>query len=227
MYNMRKIWLMLATILFVVSCSSKDSNDTPQQESSNSDEDRQVESEESNKNKDEEIKSDREEPPESITFTSKLPKSYVTTSAMEVSEEEKEVINTLNEFHAEEIDDSTKLTLPEDILFNFDSDELREDADQAIEKLVKVLDASDGDVEIVGHTDSKGEDDYNQGLSVERAESVLDALADSGIEESRMDTVGEGADRPVAQNTNSDGSDNPEGREKNRRVEVTIHNYIP
>lgn len=78
---------------------------------------------------------------------------------------------------------------------------------------------------IVGHTDSRGEDDYNRKLSEDRAESVLDALVDAGVKQDRLTAEGKGSTEPVAKNKNSDGSDNPEGRQKNRRVEVTVHGF--
>ncbi|WP_176446473.1 OmpA family protein [Lentibacillus sp. CBA3610] len=147
-------------------------------------------------------------------------------SSMDIdSSFEKEVMETLTEFNAVGTEDGAKLTLPEDILFAFDSSELRSEADEAIGQLVQVIDTTDDEVIIVGHTDSKGEDSYNQELSEDRANAVLDALADKGVEEGRMTAEGKGASEPIAQNTNNDGSDNPEGRQKNRRVEVTVHGF--
>ncbi|SHM74301.1 OmpA family protein [Gracilibacillus kekensis] len=138
---------------------------------------------------------------------------------------EKEVMETLTEFNAVGTEDGAKLTLPEDILFDFDSDELRPEADEAIDQLAQVIDTTDDDVTIVGHTDNKGQDSYNLELSENRANAVLDALADKGVEKNRMTAEGKGASEPIAENTNSDGSDNPEGRQKNRRVEVTVHGF--
>ncbi len=138
---------------------------------------------------------------------------------------EKEVMETLTEFNAVGTADGAKLTLPEDILFDFDSDELRPEADEAIEQLAQVIDTTEDDVTIVGHTDNKGQDSYNLELSENRANAVLNALADKGVEKNRMTAEGKGASEPIAKNTNSDGSDNPEGRQKNRRVEVTVHGF--
>jgi len=152
--------------------------------------------------------------------------SVVYKSSTEVdSEFSKEVMEALSEFDAVNIEDGTKLTLPEDILFDFDSSELLPEADEAIDQLVKVIETTDDEEEIaiVGHTDGKGEEKYNQKLSEKRAQSVRDALADEGVKKDRMTAEGKGDSEPVAENTNSDGSDNPEGRQKNRRVEVTVH----
>ncbi len=76
---------------------------------------------------------------------------------------------------------------------------------------------------IADHTDSKGSDAYNQRLSEKRAESVKKWLSENaGISADTIKTVGYGETRPMAPNANSDGSDNPEGRQKNRRVEIVI-----
>jgi outer membrane protein OmpA-like peptidoglycan-associated protein len=76
---------------------------------------------------------------------------------------------------------------------------------------------------IEGYTDSKGSDSYNLRLSDRRAVSVKDwLLKKGGVKPRRMTTRGWGEANPVAPNTNPDGSDNPEGRQKNRRVEITV-----
>ena len=71
-------------------------------------------------------------------------------------------------------------------------------------------------VRVEGHTDSVASDDYNQKLSERRAEAVRAWLAAKGIEPSRLQTRGFGESKPVADNAT------PEGRQKNRRVEVII-----
>lgn len=157
-----------------------------------------------------------------------IPSSEFDKSSTDIdSDFDKEVKETLSEFNAEGTEDGAKLTLPEDILFDFDSDQLLSEADEAIEQLVQVIETTDDneEVTIVGHTDNKGEDSYNQELSENRANAVLEALADKDIDEDRLNAEGKGANAPVAENTNSDGSDNPDGRQKNRRVEVIIHGF--
>lgn len=124
-----------------------------------------------------------------------------------------------------EADEGTKLTVPDEILFDFDSYELHVEADTVIKQLVEVIETADGDVTIIGHTDNHGEDDYNQNLSEQRANTVREALIDSGVDESRIAAEGKGASDPVASNTNSDGSDNPDGRQKNRRVEMIVQGF--
>ena len=74
---------------------------------------------------------------------------------------------------------------------------------------------------IEGHTDGKGDDNYNEKLSERRAASVRNWLAFHGVR-TAMTTRGWGKSKPVAPNTKPDGSDDPEGRQKNRRVEITV-----
>ena len=77
-------------------------------------------------------------------------------------------------------------------------------------------------VEIQGHTDSKGNNAYNKKLSQKRAEAVMNFLVKKGIKVSRIKAVGYGETKPIAKNTNADGSDNEEGRALNRRIELKI-----
>ncbi|MCL2668889.1 MAG: OmpA family protein, partial [Micrococcales bacterium] len=74
---------------------------------------------------------------------------------------------------------------------------------------------------VEGHTDSISDDAFNQTLSENRAGAVAAALRGQGVT-TQLDVVGYGKTRPVAPNTNADGSDNPAGRQLNRRVEVFI-----
>ena len=71
-------------------------------------------------------------------------------------------------------------------------------------------------VEIAGHTDSIGSEEYNQGLSERRAESVKDYLVGKGVKAHRLSSKGYGEMRPVASN------DTEEGRAENRRVEMVV-----
>ena len=80
-------------------------------------------------------------------------------------------------------------------------------------------------IELSAHTDSKGEVKYNEELSQKRAESCTNYLTnEKGIAKDRIVAKGYGKSQPVAPNTNPDGSDNPEGRAKNRRTEFKILN---
>lgn len=79
-------------------------------------------------------------------------------------------------------------------------------------------------IEIGGHTDSKGNDDYNLKLSQARANAVKEYLMKKGIAEGRLKAVGYGETKPIAPNT-INGKDNPEGRQKNRRTEFKVLSY--
>ena len=117
-----------------------------------------------------------------------------------------------------------RVDLSGDILFDFDKTDLKPAAEETLSKLAQIIRAKrTGRVRIQGHTDAKGNDEYNQRLSKRRADAVKQWLAaKGGIPPAVMEARGFGKTRPVAPNTKPDGSDNPEGRAKNRRVEVVI-----
>ena len=79
-----------------------------------------------------------------------------------------------------------------------------------------------GVILITGHTDSKGSDAYNQRLSLARAQAVKNWFEAKGLQQNYQ-LEGLGATRPIAPNTHPDGSDNPEGRAQNRRVEIIVN----
>ncbi|WP_442683617.1 OmpA family protein [Stenotrophomonas sp. JC08] len=110
--------------------------------------------------------------------------------------------------------------------FDFDKATLRPDAVAILAEAAEILKRyPDLRVEVAGHTDSKGTDAYNQKLSERRATAVYDYLTNQGVAASRMTgPIGYGESRPIAPNTNEDGSDNPEGRAKNRRTELNVQN---
>jgi OOP family OmpA-OmpF porin len=77
-------------------------------------------------------------------------------------------------------------------------------------------------IELSAHTDDKGSDDFNMKLSQKRAESVVTYLISKGIRKEQLTAKGYGETRPIAPNSKPDGSDNPQGRELNRRTEFKI-----
>ena len=117
-----------------------------------------------------------------------------------------------------------RIELAADVLFDFDRAELRPDALASLRKLAAVVAAHPGrPVRIDGHTDAKGADDYNRSLSEQRARSVEAWLTGpGGIDGGRIRTRGLGETQPKAPNTKPDGSDDPTGRQQNRRVEIVI-----
>lgn len=119
----------------------------------------------------------------------------------------------------------TVITLPADVLFDFDKDTIRPDAEAALRQIQQVIrDRYPGKpIEIRGYTDSKGDDAYNQALSERRATAVQQWLSTQGqVPAAQMTTKGLGEANPVAPNTKADGSDDPQGRQQNRRVEIVI-----
>jgi len=110
--------------------------------------------------------------------------------------------------------------------FDFDKSTLRPDAVAILNEAIEILKRyPELKVEVAGHTDSVGTDAYNQGLSERRARAVYDYLTSNGIDAARLSgPTGYGESRPIAPNTNEDGSDNPEGRAKNRRTELNVQN---
>ena len=111
-----------------------------------------------------------------------------------------------------------------DVLFDFDKADIKPDAQADLEKLAKVVqEYSKSKVTIVGHSDAKGDAAYNQALSVRRAQAIADWLQRYGARSAHQFKVeGRGETKPIAPNTKPDGSDNPEGRQQNRRVEIVI-----
>ncbi len=128
----------------------------------------------------------------------------------------------LSDLGARKQGEAILVDLPSDVLFDFDKADIRADARPVLLKMTEILKALPAArLEIVGHTDSKGSDAYNQGLSERRAASVKRWLAENGVS-LPMATTGKGETSPVADNQNPDGTDNPAGRQKNRRVQFII-----
>jgi len=116
-----------------------------------------------------------------------------------------------------------KIFVLENIYFGYDSADIRRDAARELDKLVVLLnDNTDLRIEMGSHTDSVASDAYNIELSQRRAESTVNYLIRNGIDPARLVAKGYGESKPIARNTNPDGSDNPAGRQRNRRTEFKI-----
>ena len=103
------------------------------------------------------------------------------------------------------------------IFFDVDKFELKEKSTPELQKLIRFLNGNPGvRVEIGGHTDNSGSDEYNRQLSEKRAMSVYSFLTESGIDKKRLLLKGYGPDRPIASN------DSEEGRQLNRRIEFRV-----
>ncbi|MCW3467598.1 OmpA family protein [Chitinophaga nivalis] len=123
----------------------------------------------------------------------------------------------------------TKIVTPaspeilENVYYDFNEATLLPASFVSLDKLVRLLNEHpEMEIELSAHTDSKGSKKLNQRLSEARAKSCVDYLVEKGIAVSRLTYKGYGASQPVAPNTLPDGSDNPEGRQQNRRTAFTV-----
>ncbi|ERJ59782.1 OmpA family protein [Sphingobacterium paucimobilis] len=126
--------------------------------------------------------------------------------------------NVKSEFEdASRTDEGIKFTLSSDVLFPTNSSYLTDKAKVELTKLAKLMkDDKSKKIRVDGHTDATGEEGYNVWLSDKRAASVKKYLEEAGVSGGRISTKGFGPSKPVADNKTADG------RQKNRRVEVTI-----
>jgi outer membrane protein OmpA-like peptidoglycan-associated protein len=118
-----------------------------------------------------------------------------------------------------------RIDLAADVLFDYDKSEILPKAQQTLAQAAQVIrEKAKGTVHIEGYTDAKGSDAYNQKLSERRTASVKSWFVNKGnLQNFTFETQGFGAKNPIASNTKPDGSDDPAGRQKNRRVEIIIH----
>ena len=131
----------------------------------------------------------------------------------------------LKDLGARTTETEIQIELSSDVLFDFDKSNLRPVAIPSLLKVVTVMQSYPAYVcTIGGHTDGKGGKEYNRKLSERRAGSVKTWLVGHGAS-NQMNSQGFGDTRPVAPNTKPDGSDDPDGRQKNRRVEITLKKH--
>lgn len=111
------------------------------------------------------------------------------------------------------------------IYFDYDKYNVREDGLKDLKAIVKIMNEfPSSKIELSGHTDNIGSYGYNLTLSLNRAKAAYDWLLSNGISKSRIKYTYYSFNKPLAPNKKSDGSDNPEGRQKNRRVEFKVYN---
>lgn len=128
-----------------------------------------------------------------------------------------EIKNEIPDVIVERVGEGIVIEFTNDVLFGYDSYALTAHAHENLTKLVMILSKyPDTNIEILGHTDSKGSTKYNQNLSEQRSQSVSKYLHDSGVSFSRLSSIGYGELQPKY--SNEDAS----GRSMNRRVEFAI-----
>jgi outer membrane protein OmpA-like peptidoglycan-associated protein len=135
-----------------------------------------------------------------------------------------EISGTVQDLQVKEIGNEVHIDLAADVLFDFDKSDILPNAEETLGKAAAIIrERAKGVVLVAGHTDSKGGEAYNMSLSERRANSVRDWFrTKGGLGTTQFETKGFGAKQPVAPNQKPDGSDDPKGRQMNRRVEITI-----
>lgn len=116
------------------------------------------------------------------------------------------------------------IAIPATVLFDFDKSFIRPEGITLLRDTVytKLVESGVVELEVIGHTDSKGTERYNSALGLRRASAVADDLVSLGFPEKGITVGSAGELDPIAPNTNPDGSDNPDGRQLNRRVELRV-----
>jgi outer membrane protein OmpA-like peptidoglycan-associated protein len=128
-----------------------------------------------------------------------------------------EMKQVLGDAEVRRVGEGIVIDFKEKVLFGFDRSDLTDAAKTNLNKLTNVLQKyPETNIEVIGHTDSKGTDEYNQNLSDRRARAVASYLKNQQVASSRLSTKGMGESDPIASN------DTEEGRSQNRRVEFVI-----
>jgi len=135
----------------------------------------------------------------------------------QMDKQAEEIKKTVPDAKVERVGEGIVVEFSSNVLFAFDRSDLSDDARTSLDKLVVVLNSyPDTNIEVQGHTDSKGSVAYNQSLSERRASAVTGYLAGKNIAGTRLSTIGFGEKLPKYEN------DTEEGRSQNRRVEFLI-----
>lgn len=116
------------------------------------------------------------------------------------------------------VEEGIAVSFDSGLLFDFDSAKLRPEAMKNLAQLAEIMGGDDNtELLIVGHTDSVGDEKYNQNLSERRAAMAATFMGTQGIARSRIEVEGRGETEPIADN------DTEAGRQENRRIEVAIY----
>ena len=135
----------------------------------------------------------------------------------QMDKQAEEIKESVPDAKVERVGEGIIVEFSSNVLFGFDKSDLSAEARENLDKLVKVLNSyADTDIELQGHTDSKGSESYNQALSERRAKAVGDYLISQSIQIERIVIKGFGESVPKYDN------ETEEGRAENRRVEFLI-----
>jgi outer membrane protein OmpA-like peptidoglycan-associated protein len=144
--------------------------------------------------------------------------------SLELQQKEIDLQKAKQDLQYQETGKSLSMNLSGDVLFDYDKATLKPAAEEALKKVAVVLSQfPESTVIVEGYTDAKGKKSVNMSLSRERATAVKDWLVkNGGVPSANISAKGFGEDNPVAPNKNPDGSDDPMGRAKNRRVAIIV-----
>ena len=135
----------------------------------------------------------------------------------QMDKQAKEIAQEIPGAKVERVGEGIQVTFDSGLLYDYDSDRVRPDAAANLRTLANSLkEYPNTELVIVGHTDDRGSDTYNQELSQRRAYMASEYLSSQGVSRDRIRTFGRGESEPVASNSSDDG------RQQNRRVEVAI-----
>ena len=206
-----KTWLVSCTALALLAChqpgaSTEPESDPPAPEP-----------------KSQTLQPEAPEPEQAMPAPQAAPASSIAASGSSLRAQGSGLSASGSSLSGKQSDFNIQIDLSADVLFDFDKAELKPEANAELQKAADVIaQKGKGVILITGHTDGKGSDAYNLRLSRARAEAVKNWLIAQGLQQNYQ-TEGKGAAHPVAPNTHADGSDNPEGRAKNRRVEIVVN----
>ncbi len=135
----------------------------------------------------------------------------------QMDKQAEEIAKSVPDAKVERVGEGIVVEFSSSVLFGFDKSGLSSEAKTNLDKLVTVLDSyAETNIEIQGHTDSKGSEAYNQDLSVQRARAVSSYLTNKAISSNRLTVKGFGESLPKYENNTENG------RTQNRRVEFLI-----
>jgi outer membrane protein OmpA-like peptidoglycan-associated protein len=130
----------------------------------------------------------------------------------------KELEEEMDGVTVQRVEEGIAVSFDSGILFDFDSSTLRQEGEDNLRKLTRIVNRDEDTIlMIVGHTDSRGDENYNLRLSERRAQSASSFMVAQGLASSRIEIIGRGELEPISEN------DTDAGRQKNRRIEVAIY----